>query len=192
MEKAKVPFQLQEKHQMKTCTRNVQKRTKKAKYTCNKCYSWRYKRRLCCTNCFYNSKDWKRRDEITKNLNAGVSVDHVASMKVTMNLPWYKLCEIKRWLKTFNVHLASKKNTRKTIEEWVGEGILAELAPLTKTYVVSKQIEITLRPWVYLQFNCSYSKAVDRVERTNLFVHYAFIPDNEMHIKIGGDHGVKF
>ena len=92
-------------------------------------------------------------------------------MKVTMNLPWYKLCEMKRWLKTFNVHLASKKNTRKTIEEWVGEGIRVELAPLTKTSVGSKQIEITLRPWVYIYNLIAHilRQLTELKEQTSLF-----------------------
>ena len=79
------------------------------------------------------------------------------------------------------MHLASKRNTRKTIEEWVGEGIRVELAPLTKTSVGSKQIEITLRPWVYIYNLIAHIlRQLTELKEHNLFVYYAFIPDNEI------------
>ena len=93
---------------------------------------------------------------------------------------------MKRWLKTFNINLASEKTTRKTIDEWVGEGLRAELAPLSKTTVGSKRVEIIRRPWVYL-----YNVVVDELKENNLLFQHCFIPENEIHVKIGGDHGDK-
>ena len=76
----------------------------------------------------------EEREEIISNLNAVVAVpaDHGASMKATMNLSWYQLREIKSWLNLFTINLVSEKTTRKTIDEWVGEGLKAELAPFGK------------------------------------------------------------
>ena len=135
-----------------TGKRNVQKRTKVSKTLLNLMSGGSKEAFAVQTAAVIRSIGKEEREGIINNLNAVVTIpaDHVASMKATMNLPWYQLREMKRWLKTFNINLASEKTTRKTIDEWVGEGLRAELAPLIKTTVGTKRVEIIPRPWVYL------------------------------------------
>lgn len=58
----------------------------------------------------------KEREKIISSLGAStttvVSASNVAAMKGTLNLPWNKLRDIRRWLATFNVKLASEKSSR--------------------------------------------------------------------------------
>ena len=55
---------------------------------------------------------------------------------------------LSRWLRTFNIKLASEKDTRILAKEWIGEGLKVELAPLTKK--TTHRVEINLKPWAYM------------------------------------------
>ena len=140
------------------------------------------------------SFETEERDKIVKKLDTVVNVppDHVASMKASLNIPWYQMREIKRWLKTFNVNLASEKKTRLTIKEWIGEGLKAEMAPLTKIVTGSKRVEVILTPWVYLYNLVAHVlRQLKELKDHGLLVHHSFISNDEIIIKIGGDHGDK-
>ena len=172
-----------------TGKRTLQKRTKVTKSLLNLMSGGSKEAFSAQTSSVIQSIEKEEREEIISNLNAVVTVpaDHVASMKATMNLPWYQLREIKRWLKTFNINLASeKKTTRKTIDEWVGEGLKAELAPLVKTTARSKRVEIIPTPWVYIYNLVAHVlKRLSQLKENNLIFQHCFIAENEIHIKIG-------
>ena len=132
------------------------------------------------------------RDQILKDMAQKIVIpsDSAAAMKATLNVPWNQMREISRWLATFNVKLASEKETRKVAKEWVGEGLKAELAPLTQKVAGKKRIEIITRPWAYLYNIVAHILLrLDHLEQYEQIFHHAFIPPGEIHIKIGGDHG---
>ena len=110
-------------------------------------------------------------------------------MKATLHLPWNQLREISRWLGTFNVKLASEKLAREKSKEWVGDGLNVELAPLTKKSP-SGRVEVIERPWAYLYNVVGHIlKQLQNLSDEGFLVEYPFIPENEIHVKIGGDHG---
>lgn len=59
------------------------------------------------------SCDQAVREDIIKGMNSTVSIppSHVAAMKSCLNIPWYLLRDIRRWLATFNVKLAAEGKT---------------------------------------------------------------------------------
>ena len=96
--------------------------------------------------------------------------------------------EIRCWLKTFNVQLASEGTVRNLAKEWVGKGIRSEYAPLLVK--VSDKRVIKNVPWCYV-FNLvgHILDRLNKLKECDLIRKHYFIPDNEVHIKIGGDHG---
>ena len=104
------------------------------------------------TSAIVKSFGQNERAKILKNMRVQVNIppEQVASMKTTLNMPWYQLREVSRWLSTFNVKIASEKKVRATSKDWVGDGLLVEMAPLTKKASSGKRTEVILRPWAYL------------------------------------------
>ena len=66
------------------------------------------------------------REDILKSFKASVTVpaDVVASMKSVLGLPWNLVRDIRRWLKTFHVSLASEGQVRSVVKDWVGTGCM--------------------------------------------------------------------
>ena len=64
------------------------------------------------------------------------------------NIPWYLLRDIRRWLGTFNVKLASEGTTRKLASEWIGKGLQTELAAIT--VVKNKKSSVIQKHWFCL------------------------------------------
>ena len=86
------------------------------------------------------------------------------------------------------VNLSSEKITREVVKEWVGEGVRCEEVPAM--VVRDKKTFIELRPWSYLYNLVGYVlKYLDDLQSNDLLHKHQFIPDNEIHLKIGGDHG---
>ena len=130
----------------------------------------------------------EREKIITQIHQISIPAESTAAMKATLNLPWNQLCNISRWLATFNIKIASEKTTR---NRWIDEGLMAELAPLThKPNTGKKRIIAIPRPWVYIYNIVGHIlKRINDLDEHNQLVHHNFIPLNEIHIKIGGDHG---
>ena len=130
------------------------------------------------------------RKKLMENIGtrAFIPAEHVASMKATLNIPWNQMRDISRWLKTFDVQLASEKKARILTKEWVGKGLVSELAPLTKKSQSGKHIVIDPKPWAYL-YNVvgQILKHLQELKDINTLTYHPFMPDNQ--IKIGGDHG---
>ena len=119
-----------------------------------------------------------------------ISSDHVAAMKSILNLPWNQMREVSRWLKTFNIKMASEKKVREISKKWIGNGLQAELAPLSVKVKGSNRVCIVPKPWVYLYNMLAHIlHRLDTLKLHNQITHHSFIPTGEVHIKIGGDHG---
>ena len=108
----------------------------------------------------------------------------IAAMKANLNIPWHQLRLISRWLRTFNIALGSEKQARLISKEWIGPGLQVEMAPLT-----TSSCEVVEKPWTYLYNIVAYIlQRLKLLKSTKTFVDYKSM-QNEVHIKIGGDHG---
>ena len=136
------------------------------------------------------SLDETTRKSIVSNLNIKTTIpaEHVAAMKATQNIPWNLLEEVRHWLATFNVKLSTKNKGREVAKEWVGQGLKCEYAPLLITK--KKKSEVKPIPWCYLyNFVGDVIAHLNSLKECNLLVAHSFIPEDEIHVKIGGDHG---
>ena len=124
-----------------------------------------------------------------KNLTA-IPPIHVAALKSSLNIPWNTMREISRWLRTFDVKLASEKTTRIVAKTWVGPGLVVESAPLTTRVPGNKELVIELRPWGYMYNLVGHVlHRLEELDTEGMLHNHAFIPSGEIQIKIGGDHG---
>ena len=109
-------------------------------------------------------------------------------MKPTLNLTWNLTHDIRRWLNTFKVSLACEGKTRDVMKEWIGSGLCCEEIPAS--VLKEKKMVIELRTWCYLYNLVGYVlKYLNDLKSTNLIYDHPFIPTDEVHLKIGGDHG---
>ena len=136
------------------------------------------------------SLDRITRENIVKDMKIKTSIpaEHMAAMKATHNISWKLMRDIRRWLSTFNVQLSSEGKVREVAKEWTGKGLVTEYAPLIVKK--GKRSEIVMTPWCYL-FNlvAHVLKRLDDLKLCEALVAHKFIPENEIHVKIGGDHG---
>ena len=139
------------------------------------------------------SVNQKAREEIIKKLNIKTMIpaEHLAAMKASQNIPWTLLREIRSWLATFNLRLSAEGNVRKVAEESVGEGLKSEYAPLTQKN--GKKCEVVSTPWCYIYHLVGHVLArLNNLKESDALVNHPFIPKDEIHVKIGGDHGGGF
>ena len=80
------------------------------------------------TSHLVKSLDVSARDAILAVFKSTITIpeDHVAAMKSTLNLPCNLLRDVRRWLQTFNVKMASELKTRDVMKEWTGGGLRDE------------------------------------------------------------------
>ena len=109
-------------------------------------------------------------------------------MKSTLNLTWNLIHGIRRWLNMFKISLACEGNTPDVTKEWIGSGLCCEEIPAS--VLKEKKMVIELRTWCYLYNLVGYVlKYLNDLKSTNLIHDHPFIPTDEVHLKIGGDHG---
>ena len=119
-----------------------------------------------------------------------VPADYVAAMKGTLNLSWNKLRDIRRWLATFNVKLASEKKSHLEAADMRGEGLVGEMAPLIVDKGKGKPMQVEPIPWCYLYNVVGHIlNRLNQLKELNLIKMYDGHMSNEIHLKIGGDHG---
>ena len=70
----------------------------------------------------------------------------MTAMKTSLSLPWNLVREIRRWLQTFKVNVASEHSMRNVSTKWVGTALRTEEIPAT---VKKKRSSIVLNPWTY-------------------------------------------
>ena len=101
------------------------------------------------TSHLVKSFDAQAREEILNNFKSvSIPEKHVASMKSSLNIPWSLMRDVRRWLKTFKVNLASEGRTREVVKEWVGNGLRSEEVPAM--VIKDKKMTVELRPWCYI------------------------------------------
>ena len=118
------------------------------------------------------SFDSESRAVIINNLGAIIKIpaDEMTAMKTSLSLPWNLLREIRRWLRTFKVNVASEHSMRDVSTEWVGTGLHSS---------------IVLKPWTYIYNLVGYVlKYLEDLDKNGL-IYDGHIPQSE----IGGDHG---
>ena len=65
------------------------------------------------------------REEIIKKLDVVIKIspEQVEAMKSCLSIPWNIFREMRRWLATFKVSIASEELSRKVREAWIGDGL---------------------------------------------------------------------
>ena len=145
------------------------------------------------TSHMVKSFESKVRDDIISRIGAStvsvVSADSVAAMKGALNISWNKLRDIRRWLSNFNVKLASEKTARIEAAEMRGQGLVAEMAPLLVSKGKGKPMVLEAVPWCYIWNLVGHVlQRLDQLKDLGEIVMHPHM-NNEIHIKIGGDHG---
>ena len=139
---------------------------------------------------FIKSLGKEERAEIMKSLSVTIPKNHMAAMKATLNMQWNQIRELRRWLKSFNVELASESKTRATVNERVGKGLITEMAPLTAPSQSGRYLQINPTPWAYVYNLVGHVlKHLKHLHDHDKLVVHPFIPEDEIIVKIGGDHG---
>ena len=79
------------------------------------------------------SFDSDSRAVIINNMSTIIKIpaDEMTAMKTSLSLPWNLVREIRRWLWTFKVKIASEHSMRDVSTEWVGTGLRTEEIPAT-------------------------------------------------------------
>ena len=170
-----------------TCKRNIQKRSKVTKELVSIIAGETGVGSQ--TTALVKSLPHEERASIMKSFKVNIPSFHVASMKSNLNIPWYQLRQISRWLRTFNIQLSSEKQAREVSKKWVGDGVQVELAPLTKQSA-SGRTEVVEKPWAYLYNVVGHIlRHLRNLSTLGILVQHQFIPLEEIYVKIGGDHG---
>ena len=87
-----------------------------------------------------------------------------------------------------NINLASESKSRIVVKEWVGDALRSE--EVSALIVKGKNSSIELRPWCFIFNLVGYVlRHLDTLKSLNKLFQHSFIPDDEIHLKIGGDHG---
>ena len=131
----------------------------------------------------------KQREDILKNFKHTIYVpdDIVASTKSVLALTWNSR-DMRLWLSTFKVNLAPEGKVHGVVKNWVGDGLRCEEIPAT--FLKEKKIIVKLVPWCYIFNLVGYVlHYLNNLQSTGLFTDPAFIPSNDVFLKIGGDHG---
>ena len=111
-------------------------------------------------------------------------------MRASLNIPWAKFRQMKRWLSKYKVSLAAEKPMRNVGAKWVGPGLTVEMVELVERKRGAKETTVITRPWAYFYNLIGHIfKRLDKLKEANLFRDHPHIPEEEIHIKIGGDHG---
>ena len=129
------------------------------------------------------------RDVIISKLDHIIKIppEQMSAMKTCFSLPWNLVREIRRWLGSFKINVASEGSRRNGVNDWVGTGLRTEEIPATVKK--SKRSFIVLKPWCYIYNLVGYVlKYMDELKENNL-LYDGGIPASEIHLKIGGDHG---
>eukprot|EP00117_Sycon_ciliatum_P026615 scpid33635/ scgid5600/ E3 ubiquitin-protein ligase NRDP1; RING finger protein 41 &gt; E3 ubiquitin-protein ligase NRDP1; RING finger protein 41 len=109
------------------------------------------------------------------------------AMKADLHMPWFQLRKLKVWLKDYGLHLESEGTMRQQLNEHLKVNIVAEDVP----FVIGKTAEIEMRPMVALpDLVGTVHGYLDQLDSTEqLFWHAGVIPEDQIWVKVGGDHG---
>ena len=107
------------------------------------------------------------------------------AIKADLSLPWSQLRKLRRWLNAFGVETESEQATRSLIAKKV-PSYIAKDVPMT-----SKSGEIVMAATVFFpDLVAVVMNHLDALhEKGRLIWHGGAIPESEIWLKIGGDHG---
>ena len=130
------------------------------------------------------------RDVIISKLDHIIKIppEQMSAMKTCLSLPWNLVREIRRWLGSFKINVASTGSMRNVVNDWDGTGLHTE--EIQATVKKNKHSFIVLKPWCYIYNLVGYVlKYMDELKENNYVFYDGGIPASEIHLKIGGDHG---
>ena len=117
------------------------------------------------------------------------------AMKSHLGLTWGQLRKQKRFLKQLGVEFESERKERETRKEALGDHLRGKLAPFiakddSAPSSVGGFVNITA-PFVYIESLPNFlHEILDKYQSNNKLVwHDGVIPEDEIWVKIGGDHG---
>ncbi|XP_035686133.1 uncharacterized protein LOC118422598 [Branchiostoma floridae] len=116
---------------------------------------------------------------------------HLLGLKTGLNLNWSQCRDLRRWMKDYNIAVESERTSRNIASELLSAtDVMAEQLPFTtKDEEGGKRVEP--KPCAYLV--SLVSAMHDYLERSKqagkLTWHGGNIPEDEIWVKIGGDHG---
>jgi hypothetical protein len=114
-----------------------------------------------------------------------ISAEHSLAMKANLQIPWNKLRLMRRWMKSWNIQIASERSLRERAANLVIDEFVAEEA------LFSSGDELKSAPIVYVPH--LKNKIFDLLNKhdnlNNLTWHEGRIPADEIWIKLGGDKG---
>ncbi|XP_047132530.1 uncharacterized protein LOC105846735 [Hydra vulgaris] len=119
-----------------------------------------------------------------------ISTEEIISLKANMSSTYANMKILSRWLKTKNIICASNAQQRSLAKKWSCDDLIIEKAPFMVEKKESKgSFEIKELPCAYINnLHGHIINVLDRLESNNLLLNKK-IKGNEIHIKIGGDHG---
>ena len=137
----------------------------------------------------FNLDERKNILEMAKIERSFIDAESVVAMKADLSMPWEKMKAMSRWLKMFNVSMASNAKQRIVAKQWHGDNFTVEEAPFTFPVKDRRsQYKICSAPLAYVKnFPAHVKNLLDLLDENGLLL---FESDSEdVHIKIGGDHG---
>ena len=108
------------------------------------------------------------------------------ALKTDLHLTWHSMRKLRRWFKEFGIVLESEKSMRKLVQDELPFSITCEKVPMVDKHGVVFLTPMLVIPdliTLVLSYLSSYRKA------DLLFWHDGAIKQNEILVKIGGDHG---
>ncbi|XP_047130981.1 uncharacterized protein LOC124810322 [Hydra vulgaris] len=149
--------------------------------------------KICQTSVMLKSYDKDEANEMLKKANIetmDLNVEEMVALKAEMGIPWNKLKTMARCLNSKNITTASNNKQRVVAIEWSGNDIVFLNGPFTFQNENNHDVfEIKLAPWAYIKnLPNNIENLLNLLEKFNLLYHDG-IKKDEIHIKIGGDHG---
>ncbi|XP_065675300.1 uncharacterized protein LOC136091551 [Hydra vulgaris] len=124
------------------------------------------------------------------NIKVTISATKMVAMKADLCIPWEKLKNISRWLKSFDIQTASHASQRIVSEKLSGCDFIVENAPFTFEKEIKGTFEIKDASYGYIEnLQTHIFKHLDQLESCKSLHYHEFFPEKEIQIKIGGDYG---
>ncbi|XP_065669741.1 uncharacterized protein LOC136088822 isoform X2 [Hydra vulgaris] len=139
------------------------------------------------------SFDDNQKSKLLESAKIGIveyTAEELVAFKADEGIPWNKLKTLTRWLNSKNNYTASNIKQRVVANDLAGSDLVVLDAEFTFQNKNNKLVfEIKLTPWAYIDnLPKNIEIMLNILESYNLIKHDG-IKNDEIHIKIGGDHG---
>ncbi|XP_065680774.1 uncharacterized protein LOC136094729 [Hydra vulgaris] len=131
--------------------------------------------------------------KILQNANIGIvqiSAEELVAFKADVGIPWNKLKTMTRWLNSRNVQTASNSKQKVVAKTWARDDLIVLDENFTfQNENIKCSLEIKHAPWTYIDnLPKNIENILNILESFKLIKHNG-IKNDEIHIKIGRDHG---